>query len=176
MIIKRNQGLPKYLNESLAQDMGPTEYKEALEKKFTSGSPVQVGTLIEGTIYHNPTEEDHTSNREAYGKIPWIEYWRRLTGFTGNHLKCSFCGADIFIDVDADDALLMRMEHPKTKKEAYQAVGGHYYKNGKDNSDGFVIIPICGDCNARNENYDLEVTVINEYVEEVGATIKEDED
>ena len=36
MIIKHNQYLPEYINESLAQEMGPTEYKKTLEKKFAS--------------------------------------------------------------------------------------------------------------------------------------------
>ncbi len=170
MIIKKH--LSESVEESLAHDMQPIDYKKAVEKNFSSGLTIQPRILTQGDIYHNPPEEEHTSDREAYGKISWIEYWRRLTGFTDNHLKCSFCDADIFIDVDDFDAKTMRMEHPKTSKEKYQAEGGHYHKNRNDNKEGYIVIPVCKECNGRSEDYDLIVTNLNQYVEEVGAIVK----
>ena len=171
---KTKESITVYLDESLAHDMKPEDYRKDLQKEKNNGNPIGIGPLNDGDVYHNPPEEEHTSDREAYGNITWIEYWRRLTGFTGNHLKCSFCNSDIFIDVDCFDAKTMRMEHPKTSKEKYQAEGGHYHKNGKDNKDGYIIIPVCKECNGRSEDYDLKVTNSNQYVDEVGAKIKKE--
>ena len=162
------------LNEALATDMTPEDYQEEITNKFCSAGSLKNGKLKKGNIYHNPPTVEHTGDRKAYGKITWIEYWRRLTGYKGNHLKCAFCGGDIFIDVDYCDAYLKRMNKPLTDKSDYQAEGGHYHKNGADDSDGYIIIPVCKTCNGRSSEYDLEVKEENEYVEELGATIEEE--
>ena len=169
MIIKRMKHLHELLVESLAKDMTPGKYREMIKKKFNSGQDVHCDYLEEGKIYHNPPEEEHTGERKAYADITWIDYWSRMTGFRGNHLNCSFCNKDIYIDVDAFDAMTKRMENPKTSKDVYQAVGGHFHKNGKDNSNGYIIIPICKSCNGRNTDYDLTIKVPNRYVDEFGA-------
>lgn len=171
MIIRRS--LKDYIKDSQAHDMNPEEYRDALNDVFCMSA--QTGTLTIDDIYHNPPEREHTSKRKAYGDITWIEYWRRLTGFKGNHLKCSFCGADIFLDVDSSDALNVRMENPKTSKEAFQAQGGHYHMKRRDNSEGYIIIPVCRECNARSEDFNLVVSEQNEFVEEIGASISEEE-
>lgn len=159
------------LNEALAADMKPEDYQKEISKKFCSNGMNMKGKLKKGDVYHNPPTEEQTSKRKAYGPITWIEYWRRLTGFNGNHLKCSFCGGDIFINVDECDAFLKRMNKPLNDKSDYQAEGGHYHKNRKDNSDGYIIIPVCKTCNGRNSDYDLVVKEENEYVEELGTFI-----
>lgn len=165
-----------FLFESSVKDMTPDEYRDVLKDKYPDNFPPETGDVPADKEYHNPPEEEHTGNRKACGNIMWIEYWRRLIGFKGNHLKCTFCGADIYIDVDLHDAYTMRMNHPLTSKEAYQAEGGHYHKNGKDYTDGYIIIPVCKSCNAKNEDFKFNVVVNNKYVEEIGATLKENKE
>lgn len=165
----------KSVLETNAKDMTAEEYRKVLVKIFPDEYPPEVGVLTKGTVFHNPPEEEHTGDRVAFGGIPWIEYRLRLLGLEGNHLQCSFCGRVIFIDVDYCDAYFERMNRPLPNKEDYQAVGGHYHKNRKDNTDGYIIIPVCKECNAKSENFDLVVKEPNKYVEEIGASVKEHE-
>lgn len=169
MIIRRMKPLREAVNEALAKDASPEDYRASLQDEFLDGAATEQGRLVLGDVYHNPPEEDETSKRNAYGDIPWIEYWRRMTGFEGNHLKCSFCSKDIYINVDAFDAYEKQMDAPKPDKDTYQAVGGHFHKNGHDAQGGYIILPICKSCNSRARDYDLVVQEENAYVEEVGA-------
>ena len=64
------------------------------------------------------------------------------------------------------------MQFLSDSMDYYLAVGGHYHKNKKDKSDGYVIIPVCKGCNGKIEDEDLDVKVANQYVEEIGASKK----
>lgn len=170
----------EFLFESSVKDMTSDEYKEVLKGKCPGNYPPETGDVSADREYHNPPEEEHTGDRESCGNIPWIEYWRRLVNFQGQHLKCTFCGKDIFFDIDSNACTSWRIEHPDDRNyrtvDDYQAVGGHYHKNGKDKTDGYIIIPVCKSCNAKNKDYKFNVVANNKYVEEIGATLKENKE
>ena len=54
----------------------------------------------------------------------------------------------------------------------FQAVGGYYHKTGFDDSDGYIIFPVCKCCNGKREEEILAVKQPNKYVEEIGAVLK----
>lgn len=167
------KNLPEVIFESELKDMKPEDYQMDLQKAFANDYPPEIGLLEMGSVYHNPPKEEHTGDRKAYKKMPWIDYWRKLVGYKSVHLSCVFCENDIFSDVDSAQCKSWRIEHPDERnyitKEDYQAVGGHYHKNGNDKSDGYIILPVCKTCNGRSEDYDLIVKNPNFYVEEIGA-------
>lgn len=165
-----------FLFESSIKDMTPDEYRNVLKNKCPDDYPPEVDDVPADREYHNPPEEEHTSDRKSCGNIPWIEYWRRLTNFQGQHLKCTFCGEEIFFDIESPACTSWRMEHPEERNyhtvDDYQAEGGHYHKNGKDNTDGYIIIPVCKSCNAKNDDFILRVKENNKFVQEIGASEK----
>lgn len=175
-MVTTNKSLQDTLNESLSCDASPEEYRKLLQKENSEDYKGDSQELTKGNLFHNPPEKEHTGNRIAFGGISWIEYWQRMSGYNDIQLRCTFCGKEIFSDIDSPQCMDWRIAHPEERnyrtKDDYQAVGGHLYKNGKDNSDGFIIIPICKDCNAKAESYDLKVVVPNAAVDEIGATVK----
>lgn len=162
------------IDESSIHDMTPVEYQQSLIKDCPDARQPQMSGLKKGDIYHNPPTEEKTGDRKAFGSISWIEYWRRLTGCGDVGLRCTFCGQLIFFDVDSCACHSWRMDHPDEmqymSKDDYQAVGGHFHKNGKDNSDGYIIVPCCKSCNGKADDTDLVVCEENMFVEEVGAS------
>lgn len=82
----------------------------------------------------------------------------------------------IFIDIEAAVALSNRMEHKDDLSDSsdVQAIGGHLYLNGKDKTGGYMIVPMCKVCNAKSSDEALRVKESNIFVEEVGATIEND--
>ena len=151
-------------------------YKKDLKEAFPDQYPPKIGVLQEGKEYYNPSENEKTGKRKAFKSIPWIKYWQYLSGKTSNHLKCTFCGADIFVDVEATDALSYRMENKDNLSDAsdVQAIGGHMHFNGKDKTDGYMIVPMCKACNAKTSGESLTVKENNVFVEEIGATIEDE--
>lgn len=162
--------------ESDLKKMKPEDYNKELQETFPDDYPPKTGFVEDGVVYHNPPEEEHTGDRKAFKNMSWIDYWRKVVGYRYEHLKCVFCNRDIFSDIDSPQCCSWRMEHPEERnfmtKDDYQAVGGHYHKNGYDNSDGYIILPVCKTCNGRPKDYDLIVTSPDFYVEEIGATIE----
>lgn len=148
-------------------------YKRELEEAFPDQYPPKMEVLQEGKEYHNPSEDEETSKRKAFKNNPWIKYWQYLSGKASNHLKCTFCGVDIYVDVEATDAFLYRMENKDNLSDAsdVQAIGGHLHLNGKDKQDGYMIVPMCKACNAKSSDETLKVKEVNMFVEEIGATI-----
>lgn len=151
-------------------------YKRELKEAYPDQYPPKIGVLQEGKEYHNPSEDEKTCKRKAFKSIPWIKYWQYLTENYSNHLKCSFCGADIFVDVGAAEAFSYRMEHKDDLSDAsdVQAIGGHLHLNSKDKTDGYMIVPMCKACNAKPSDETLTVEENNKFVEEIGATIEEE--
>jgi len=163
-----------FLFEASVKNMSAEEYREALKEHFPNNYPPNVGILKLGDKYSNPPEKEHTSKRKAFGGISWIEYWRRLSSVTANHLECSFCGKDIYVDLTKPDAFMQRMNNLGYVVEDMQAEGGHYHKNDYNNSDGYVIIPVCKSCNGKSEDEILTVRIANKFVEEIGASNKKE--
>lgn len=150
-------------------------YKKELKEAFPDQYPPKIGVLQEGKEYHNPSEDEKTSKRKAFKNIPWIKYWQYLTGKVSNHLKCTFCGEDIYADVNGIDCHMKRVLNEEERnyktKEDYQAVGGHLHLNGKNKMNGYMIVPMCKACNAKSSEETLTVKESNMFVEEIGATI-----
>ena len=151
-------------------------YKKELKEAFPDRYPPTMGPIQIGKEYHNPSAEEETGKRKAYKGVAWIKYWHYLIGKTSNQLKCTFCGVDICVDVDAADALSYRMEHKDNISDAgdVQAIGGHLHLNDENKNDGYIIVPMCMACNAKASIESLIVQYANDYVEEIGATIEKE--
>ena len=156
--------------------MDEKKYKEALFQEYPSNHPPEIGEMHEGYVFHNPSEE--TGNRKAFGDVPWIDFWQYLTGKDFNHLQCTFCGEHIFRDINSTQCRTYVNGKSSMRKnndrDDYLAVGGHYYKNGKNNVEGYIIVPVCKDCNGKQPDTDLIVKVENKYVEEIGASVEKE--
>lgn len=137
-----------------------------------------IGALQVGQKLHNPSVEDETSKRRAYNGVPWIKYWQAFSGNSSNKLQCSCCGEVIFVDIEKSDCQIYvnnnyDPSNPITKDDL-QAVGGHFYKNGRDNSGGYIIIPTCKECNGQPSDKKMEIKVGNTFVSEEAAIIVND--
>lgn len=138
----------------------------------------EAGNLTKVEKLHNPSVEDETSKRRAYNGVPWIKYWHAFSGNSSNKLQCSCCGKVIFVDIEKSDCQIYvnnnyDPSNPITKDDL-QAVGGHFYKNGRDDSDGYIIIPICKKCNVQPPDKEMEIKVGNTFVSEEAANIDND--
>jgi hypothetical protein len=153
-------------------------YKKELKEAFPDQYPSKMGSMPVGKEYHNPSAEEETGKRKAFKGIAWIKYWQYLSGNNSNHLKCTFCGEDIYVDVNGIDCHLQRSLNDEERnyrtKEDYQAVGGHLHLNGKDKKNGYMIVPMCKTCNAKSSNETLTVIENNMFVEEIGAAAEKD--
>ena len=171
------RNLSELIEESELKGMKAEDYQKELQEAFPDDYPPERDILEKGIVYHNPPEEEHTGDRKAFKNMPWIDYWRKMVGFNSVQMRCVFCNRDIFSDIDSPQCHSWRVEHPDERnymrKDDYQAVGGHYHKNGQDNSDGYIILPVCKTCNGRSKDIDLTVTTPDFYVEEIGATVEE---
>lgn len=152
------------------------KYKKELKEAFPDQYPSKMGSMPVGKEYHNPSAEEETGKRKAFKGVAWIKYWQYLSGNNSNPLKCTFCGEDIFINVENVDALTFRMENKEKLTDAsdVQAIGGHLHLNGIDDSDGYMIVPMCKLCNAKSSDEALTVKESNMFVEEIGATVMKD--
>lgn len=152
------------------------DYKRELKESFPDLYPPKTGSMLAGKEYHNPSVEEETGKRKAFKGVAWIKYWQYLSGNNSNHLKCTFCDADIYVDIKATDAFSYRIEHKDNLTDAsdVQAIGGHLHLNDSDNSDGYKIVPMCKACNAKSSDEALMVKESNMFVEEIGATVEKD--
>lgn len=150
------------------------KYKRELKEAFSDRYPPKTGSMLAGKEYHNPSAEEETGKRKAFKGVAWIKYWQYLSGNNSNHLKCTFCGVDIYVDIKATDAFSYRIEHKDNLTDAndVQAIGGHLHLNGIDDSDGYMIVPMCKLCNAKPSDETMTVIEGNMFVEEIGATVE----
>lgn len=108
-----------------------------------------------------------TAEREPKTGGSWIEFWRNKTELKSNHLICSSCGEDIYVDVNSIlcfPILEQRLADDKKKGNAkeedttalYEAQGGHIclpkeveglLKNYHKSSSHMYITPLCRKCN-----------------------------
>ena len=151
-------------------------YKKELKEAFSDQYPPNMGSMQVGKEYHNPSAEEETGKRKAFMGVAWIKYCQYLSGNYSNHLKCTFCGEDIYANVDGIDCHLQRSLNEEKwnymTKEDYQAVGGHLHLIGKDENDGYMIVPMCKSCNAKPSDETMTVIEGNMFVEEIGATVE----
>lgn len=152
------------------------KYKEEFIQK-NKVEPLVRNLQVEDKL-RNPSANDETSKRHAYNGQSWIKYWQTFTGEGSNKVQCTCCGKDIFVDVDEPDCKTYvntnyQPSNPVTKDDL-QAVGGHFYKNGRDNSDGYIIIPICKECNGKSPDEEMAIKIENKYVSEEAANIDND--
>lgn len=178
-IIKQQLKYNKMKIKTLLEFCNENELKN-YKAEFIQKNKVEpeVANLTKGKKLHNPSVEDETSKRRAYNGVPWIKYWQAFSGNSSNKLQCSCCGKVIFVDIEKSDCQIYvnnnyDPSNPITKDDL-QAVGGHFYKNGRDNSDGYIIIPICKECNRKSSDDVMNIKVENKYVSEEAANIDND--
>lgn len=174
-----NNKIPKMKIKTLSEFCKDNELENyKAEFMQNNNKEPKVGTLQVGQKLHNPSVEDATSKRRAYNGVPWIKYWQAFSGENSNKLRCSCCGEVIFVDVKKFDCQFYVKTNYKpanpVPEDKLQAVGGHFYKNGRDNSDGYIIIPICKECNGKSPDDVMNIEVENKYVSEEAANIDND--
>lgn len=153
----------------------PADY----EKDYTaSHSVMQYPRLKEipvGTTFHNPEVEEKTGKRKAYKRYPWIKYWQAFTKNNSNKQHCTCCGNEIFVDTSAHDCKMFFNTYYKPEEggsiDDLQAMGGHFYKNLKDPTNGYMIAPLCRSCNKLDSETPLKVIYPNIFVEEFADII-----
>lgn len=95
------------------------EYRSKLENELSAKCEVLVAQ--QDVKVHNV---ENTSERRAPHGVPWIDYWRALTGRSENLLMCASCGKIIFV---GDVPKVMKNMYAITNDtpEAHLAFGGH---------------------------------------------------
>lgn len=112
---------------------------------------------LEGKIIVLPKDEKFknlpdSSNHVAWKGVPWINYWRALTGNYDNGVTCACCGKLIYADLRDPKwsaSIVMRKEVEKASSiDGYQADGSHVECLSTDEHlDGVYIVPLCRECN-----------------------------
>lgn len=121
-----------------------------------------------------------SSTHEAWRKVPWIDYWRALTGNYENQQKCACCGKIIFADVDTKECQeLVKMHRLSGRSEitadVFQAEGAHIvYAQDKSGGryNGTYIVPLCKKCNSRANDECFEIKAGSILCEEIDYSIK----
>lgn len=112
---------------------------------------------LEGKIIILPEDEkfknlSDSSNHVARKGVPWIDYWRALTGNYNNGVACACCGKLIYADLKDpkwNASITMRRENEKVSSiNNYQADGSHVECLSTDEHlNGVYIVPLCRICN-----------------------------
>lgn len=137
------------------------EYKKEIEEKFGS---CQILNVKLGTDLKN---SEGTSDRIAYKNVPWIYYWRAMTGLHSGTMKCSSCGKGVFTGVAS---LAQRLTYGVRINE-YIAVGGHVWVEtpaSKNYKGGWYITPLCPACNAKRGKH-IPIMADSVLCKELGA-------
>lgn len=121
-----------------------------------------------GEIFRNIPD---TSDYKAYKGESWITYWASFAHFRGNHLKCTNCKKDIYVDVEQNDCIekaeaLSKDAAEKVTPDTLQAEGGHVYLPNSAEHIPFIT-PLCHKCNDRTNTGDMEVSIANSFIEEI---------
>ena len=131
-------------------------YQDELVEKF--GEPT-ILTVSEEGLFKNA---EKTGDRDAYGDISWIDYWRSVTGNHATILRCSSCGKEIVIGEPTSEQKLEWHLMGETEDE-HKAEGGHIWLTAPKDANwhgGRYITPLCPACNAKRGQ---QITLKKEY-------------
>lgn len=130
-----------------------------------------------GTTIHNLKAEEETGKRKAYKRYPWIKYWQAFTKNYSNKLYCTCCGNEIFVDTSVQNCKMFFNTYYNPEDggsiDDLKAMGGHFHKNLKDPTKGYMIAPLCRSCNKMDFETPLKVVCPNVFVEEFADIIEE---
>lgn len=153
----------------------PTDYAKDYAANHSVMQCPRMKEIPVGTTLYNPEAEDDTGKRKAYKRYPWIKYWQAFTKNDSNKLRCTCCGNEIFVDTSVHDCKMFFNTYYKPEKggsiDVLQAMGGHFYKNLKDSTNGYMIAPLCRSCNKLDSETPLKVVYPNKFVEEFADII-----
>ncbi len=138
------------------------EYKQEVEKEFGECDVLDVNYDIE------LKNCEKTGDRDAYNNVPWIYYWRAMTGLHSGTMKCSSCGKEIYTGLVT---LEMRTKYGDRINE-HKAEGGHVWVNAPADSNfkgGRYITPLCPACNAKR-GQQINIRKGSVLCKELGAT------
>lgn len=122
-----------------------TSYRENFVDKFEEPT---ILTVNKQDLFKNAEE---TGDRDAYGGISWIDYWRAVTRNHATILRCSSCGKEIII---GEPTFEQKLDYELVGEKAndHKAEGGHIWltaPKGADWHGGRYITPLCPACNAK---------------------------
>lgn len=122
-----------------------TSYRDDLVTKFEEPHIRKVS--IEGPFKN----AEKTGDRDAYGGVSWIDYWRAITKNHATTLYCSSCGKEIVV---GEPTFFQRMNYAEKGETIgeHKAEGGHIWLEAPENADwkgGRYITPLCPACNAK---------------------------
>lgn len=60
------RSLQEVIVESELKEMKPEDYQKDLQEAYPDSYPPQIGLLDKGTVFHNPSVEEHTGDRKAF--------------------------------------------------------------------------------------------------------------
>lgn len=137
-----------------------------------NGEPETQGWMV-GTTFHNA----HRTKRRAWRGISWINYWRAMTGHYANAIHCAACNKKIFADPEQPDGAITFYTNYNPARggsfKDYQAEGAHLYRNGVGADGGYIIIPLCKECNNPHNNSQMSCQYDVTVCEELAATEEE---
>lgn len=113
---------------------------------------------------------NNTAYRKAAKGWSWIDYWRAMTGKTGNQLSCASCGKIIYV---GPIPKMMERMYSLTgdKLENHVAYGGHIWVNAPESGKyegGRYIVPLCPYCNGQHGK-DIMIKEGSVLCKELGA-------
>lgn len=143
-------------------------YRDELVEKFEEPT---ILTVSEEDLFKNA---EKTGDRDAYGGISWIDYWRAVTNNFATTLHCSSCGKEIVV---GNPTFFQRMNYAEKGEtiDDHKAEGGHIWLTAPKDANwhgGRYITPLCPACNAKRGQ---QITLKKGSVlcKEVGATTDE---
>lgn len=138
---------------------------------------------LDGAIIKLSQDEElknlpNSTNRVAWEGVPWINYWRALTGNYSNGVTCACCGKLVYADLENPqwrDSIIKRKENENASSvDEYQAEGGHVvYSSEDEHLDGVYIVPLCRTCN-HHTNQSVNIRQGSVLCPEVGQTVTEE--
>ena len=130
-----------------------TDYKRDFLREYPEPRTLE---LHRGTWFANG---ENTSDRKAFRRIDWIDYYRSFVDPEATVFQCAGCGADISCDDDIIDI----------NENVNKAFGGHILIGTTQKID-YYIAPLCPKCNNPAKEI-IKIPSDTIAVEEVGQTI-----
>ncbi len=120
-------------------------YRTSFVQQF--GEP-NIRTVTKGGDVKNA---ERTGDRDAYGGVSWIDYWRAITQNHAVVLYCSSCGKEI---IAGQPTLQQSLQYALNNEKAdeHKAEGGHIWLTAPKDVNwqgGRYITPLCPACNAK---------------------------
>lgn len=144
------------------------EYKQFIEETYEECD------ILHAKKDHTKKNCGKTGNRVAPKGIPWIDYWRAMTGNHSNTMYCSSCGKEIFVGNPTEEQK-KKFAEGDDGVEKHRAQGGHVWVDAPDDNDykgGRYITPLCPECNGQHDQH-IPIKKGSVYCKELGATTNE---